>query len=240
LNLNLTESGNQNLQSEKLRDYEFGYRVMPSARLSFDLATFYGRYRDLSSVGLRPINMTFDQNGAQLNVPLTFENGITGHGYGAEIAAAWSVSKAWRLSGTYTRSRLFTNLTDLQEFQAGGGLQIPGIKFSPAAIQNYGLSSSLDSAIPPENQAGLQSYWDVTSKLSFDTGIYFVGAMDRINVPAFTRVDSQLMYALNPRFALRLSGQNLAEARHQEYQDAAQFLATRAPRSIFGGVIFQF
>jgi len=37
-----------------------------------------------------------------LDLPVTVDNALTGHTYGAEIAANWTVSERWKLAGSYS------------------------------------------------------------------------------------------------------------------------------------------
>jgi iron complex outermembrane recepter protein len=79
--------GNPDFRSEKALAHELGYRIQPSTKLSFDLATFYNSYRDVRS--LEPQGPS--------GLPLLFQNNLTARTYGAELTANVEVMKWWRV-----------------------------------------------------------------------------------------------------------------------------------------------
>jgi iron complex outermembrane receptor protein len=82
----------QSFSSEKQIAYEAGYRGQLSSKLSFSLAAFYSRYRDLRSIN------------ANLSPPpnLVFGNDQEGHSAGFELSGSYWFSARWRLRGGYT------------------------------------------------------------------------------------------------------------------------------------------
>ena len=78
------------LDSEKLRAYEAGYRVRLTDDLTLDLAAFYNDYDNLIFVG-------------PLTPPIVpFVNAGTAETYGAELAVEWRPADNWRLHASYS------------------------------------------------------------------------------------------------------------------------------------------
>ncbi len=240
--LNVNDLGNADFQSERMRDYETGYRIIPNQRVSFDVTSFFSLYRDLQSGGLLPISTAMQPDGLHFRVPLEYQNGFRSEDYGIEFASTWNVAPRWKLSGNYSWIRVLTGFTNPFRLPNFGPLAtlLPPQFLTPEAIQSFSPSSSIGAAVPPENQAALQSYVDVSKKLSFDNSVYFVGRLGLINVPAYTRVDSRFGYKFNTHFEARLSGQNLLSPGHLEFASVAQVSSVQVPRSIFGNVVWTF
>lgn len=80
--------GTPDFAAEKVLAYELGWRVQPSPKWFFDLATFYNDYRDLR---------TLEPSGAT-GFPLLVRNEREGHTYGAEAVVTYQAAEHWRLS----------------------------------------------------------------------------------------------------------------------------------------------
>ncbi|MEK6235882.1 MAG: TonB-dependent receptor, partial [Planctomycetales bacterium] len=107
-NIPLTVIGTPNVISEELLAYELGYRRQPSESFSWELATFYFVYEDLSSFRRSDVSP----------VLFLFANSARGENYGLELSAQWDVNEDWRLSGWYSllRRHIYnTSLTEVPE-----------------------------------------------------------------------------------------------------------------------------
>src|SRR5207253_2575198 len=87
----LTLFGNRGVTTEKVHDYEAGYRSQMHPRLSLDLATFLSYYRDLetSEPGI-PFLVANAGTAPHFVLPVTFGNLARARNYGAELFLHWT------------------------------------------------------------------------------------------------------------------------------------------------------
>jgi iron complex outermembrane receptor protein len=78
--------------SEQLLAYELGYRIQPTPKLSFSLATFFNSYNDIRSVESIPTGSN----------ALVIANGQQAQSWGVELAGNFEPVKDWRLRAGYT------------------------------------------------------------------------------------------------------------------------------------------
>lgn len=173
-------------QSEEVLACELGWRVRPDARLSLSLATFYNVYDNLRSAEPGP---------PPFNIPITFENGVEGNSYGAELSATYQVSDRWRLRGGYTFLK-----KDLSVKSSSNDL-------------NQGTAESDD----PEHQFLIQSSADLSSRLQWDAVIRFVDELPKPELPSYAGLDLRLGWKLTRRLELSVVGQNLLKAERREF-----------------------
>ena len=84
-------AGGPNFISEKVVSWELGYRLQPSEKTFFSLATFYNTYDDLYSVEALPNTMTYQ-----------IQNGTEGSSRGVEFTGSAQISERWKIRGGYT------------------------------------------------------------------------------------------------------------------------------------------
>jgi len=92
--------GNRDFDSERLLAWELGYRRQVSSRLSFDMASFYNRYRGLASLELE--DPYVDPANGRTVFPIRNENLNTGRAVGAELLVNFAPLDNWRLTGSYS------------------------------------------------------------------------------------------------------------------------------------------
>ena len=226
-------SGNTGVVNERVRDFEGGYRVIPADRLSFDVTGFYSTYRDLLSSYLDPPSLVPQAGGLHLTIPWRYANGASARDYGAEFTSNWNVVPRWKLTGSYSWARSFVRSEGDFSQATPGPLTLLPPAMQSALIQGFLASLTGNSAtLPPQHQIAIQSFVDVSKRLSFDNSLYFVGRLN-IGVPAYTRFDSRLSYHFNPHLEARIIGQNLLEPQHIEFANASPAAVTLVPRSVF-------
>jgi iron complex outermembrane receptor protein len=236
-------NGNPHFQAETTRTYEAGYRLIPTTRVSFDLSAFYSFYRNLKS-GMIVDPQLIPQRGLfLLNIPIVAGNGSKARNYGAEASVGWHVSSRWKLNTGY--SWLRTNVFSAQASISDPGLPLKGLLPTSLAdlIGAVAVTTPINRAAngtTPEQQLTMQSYLDLSSKLSFDNSLYYVGRLEGKNIPAYTRVDTRLAYKLGKRVEVSLAWQNLLSPRHFEFAGAVEAIETQATRSIFGRAVWTF
>jgi iron complex outermembrane receptor protein len=210
-----TVEGNPDHDSEKLVAYEAGYRIQPTKRVSIDLSVYYNNYTRLES-----LESQAPRPGATVIFPSTFANNIRGDTYGGEIAANLQVTDRWRLAASY--SLLHATFE-----------RVPG--------SNDTTSAAADAGSSPRNQAQLHSYWDITRRLHFNTGVYFTGSVPEYNVPAFTAVDLNVMWEPVDAMEVTVGVMNLLQNRHPEFGTSyGQGFADQVPRTIFAQFSYRF
>ena len=224
-------AGSPAFKSEELLAYELGYRAQATDRLSVDLALFYNAYDNLrvavpgmaTAIGAAP--GTFD-------LPLTFQNLMTGKTYGAELSASCQLADWWRLYGAYTLLEM--------NLRADPAL--------PAGTRTAGEGAEGQS---PRHQVYLQSSWDLPRNVQFDLIGRFVDRLNGFNpsgigggdvIGAYISLDARLGWTPGKNLELAVAGQNLLDRHHPE-TGTAQFLRSspvEIRRGVYGKVTWRF
>ncbi len=209
--------GNRDVISEDLVAYEVGFRAQASASFSWDLALFYNVYDNLATV--RPAAKPIPGPVAGTFVlPLSRENGLNAEGYGAELAANWKVTEAWRLYGNYS-------LLQLNVHRAEG---------LPA-------SAELAERQSPRHQVYLQSTWDVTKNVEFDVFVRYVDDLPGFAVPSYFSLDLRCAWRPRPNLELSVLGQSLLQSKHTEIGTAgvSPLPLIQVPRGVYGMMTYR-
>ncbi len=193
--------GNPNAVSQELVSREIGYRSLFGPNLSVDLTAFYNTYEKLVSTG--PLKTSVVPPVVYATYGL--ENGLSGRTYGVELASVWQVTPAWRLSGSVSTLRM---------------------KLAPDPKDSaYGKPGE-----SPTYMAQLRSQHDLANNLELDAHLYRTGKLPYEAIPAHTRLDLRLGWRLRPGLELSLTGRNLLNGKHTEFQ-ADDLQASKIPRS---------
>jgi iron complex outermembrane recepter protein len=244
-------SGNPRLHAERLRSYEAGYRVQPLAQLSFDLAAFYGFYRDLQNVVMDAPKFSLTQTAPLIVFPFAYTNAMKAENGGLELAADWKPFSRWKLTGNYSwlavhlnprPSNLDVSSLPPTAAQLVAQLSRSGVLAQAQSfVSDFSLGGGGTQVSVPADQVGLNSYFQLTRNVSIDNGYNYVGAIRARNVPAYNRVDVHLCWKLTKSLEASLAGQNLLSPRHPEFASVAgQLLTTEVPRSIFATMTWSF
>ncbi|MDM8549029.1 TonB-dependent receptor [Desulfobacterales bacterium HSG2] len=184
-------SGNEDLNSETLMAYEFGYRLKPSASLWLDTTAFYYDYDEL--IGYRQGEPhTKTEPSPHYVIPYYFKNNMKGEAYGVEIAADWQAVPWWRLRASYSY---------LKAKQYGS---VTGKDFEPEGSN-------------PNNQFSTRSFMDITKQLSFDLWLRYVDSLSENDVDSYITLDARLSWKPLENLELSVVGQDILEERHQEF-----------------------
>ena len=210
--------GDNGILAQQVLDFETGYRAQVTKRLSFDVAAFRSYYSNLE--GTNPGTPYFTETPAppHLVIPLDLSAGGLARTYGGELSATWNVTSRWRLSPGYTimHTRVITdpaNPTSTNE-------TIPGTT--------------------PKHQIPFRSTYSLRSNLNWDAAVYFVGQLSGSQIPAYTRVDTQLRWRVMESVELSITGQNLLTAQHIEFVDVNGTGTTEIKRSVIGKITWRF
>ncbi len=212
--------GNPKQKAEHVTAYEAGYRTQVTKSLSLDIPTFFNAYDNLRT---REFGTPIFQAGpapARWVLPITWGNGMHGTTYGAEVSADWKVSNHWSLS--------------------------PGYSFLEMHLHTYPGSTDIDSTLntqgsSPQHQAQLRSHVELSHGVYWDTGLYFVGALPAQQIPAYSRLDTQLRFRLTEKVELSLVGQNLLQDHHAESNDIFTIVnASQIKRGLYARMTWRF
>ncbi len=204
--------GNPNVQSEELAAYEIGYRIEPTRRLSFDLATFYNHYDHLlryvpnPQIDLIPVVV----------YPQTLQNSGSADSYGAELSAQWKMLDNWKVSASYSWMQVKLHPDD-PSFQGNPEYQV---KFRSYLDLPYNLE--FNTAV----------YY-----MSQQTAAAGLG---EATIPSYVRLDQGLVWHPYHRLEIGLWGENLLDNQHPEFPSLKSSLQTEIPRTFTGRVTIKF
>jgi iron complex outermembrane recepter protein len=191
-----------NFSSEEMLAYEVGYRGELTADMTLSVSSYYNIYNDIRTTGASVGG----------GLPLSLQNGRSGHTYGVEAWATYRISEMWRLDAGVNamgkRTRIAVGQVDL--------------------IPNQHLGND------PDVQAMLRSTVYITPKVDFTVGFRMVGDLPSPAVPEYTEMDARLAWRALPNVELSVSGENLLNESHPEVGDVATRREVR--RSVFGTV----
>jgi iron complex outermembrane receptor protein len=209
--------GDPAADDEDMLDFEAGYRTQVTKDISIDVSTFYDHYKDLVTQepgapfsSTNPVPHTV--------VPLSYENGMHGMGYGGELSIGWKPTSRWKLYGGYSFLRQVFHL-------------------DPGSQDNTSLLTAGDS---PRHQFQLRSQLNLPHRTEFDTSVYQVGKLLDQSVPAYTRLDLRAGWHPTESVDFDLIGQNLLAPRHLEFLNNTGLVPTYPTRRVFARLTWRF
>ncbi len=207
----LNINGDPNLQSEKLKAYELGYRYQPKPTLSFDFAFFYNDYQSLIALQIPP---TTEVLPTQIILHEPFINGGAAETHGGELSAKWRPISHWEISAGVSELHGRTS----------------AVQASPQHLAN--LQSHLDLPHHVELHSALYIYGHVPLGGAPPQPIQ--------DVPSFQRVDLGAEWHFQPEWALGVWGRNLQSDAHRETRDTAfSNQAGEVPRAVVFKLMWQ-
>ena len=210
-------TGNPVQRVERLNDFEAGYRIQATARVSVDVATFLNFYHDLRTAEeLAPYFVTAPGQ-PYLVLPVIFEDIGKAHAYGGELSLDWKPIDRWRLSSGYS-------LLHMVIFKDAANVD--------TEIGDLGTGT-------PQQQFQARSALNLPHHFEWDSSLAYVGTL-AAGIPAYTRVDTRLGWRMNEHLDFSAVGQNLLSPRHAEFPDDVGLNHMLIPRSIFAKVTFRF
>jgi iron complex outermembrane receptor protein len=216
----VTLFGNPRLKAEKVVAYELGYRAQTTARISFDLVTFFNTYQRLVNVEAGPPFIQVNPAPTRFVVPLIFDNKMHGSTEGVEVSMNWKVTDRWMLSPGYSLLQMHLH-TD------------------PTSQDTTSVADTEGSS--PRHQAQFRSHLDLFRGFAWDTSAYFVERLLAQPVPSYTRLDTQLCWQFAERAGLSLVGQNLLQDYHVESNDTNTSVnPSRVKRSGYAKITWRF
>ncbi|MBF0495257.1 MAG: TonB-dependent receptor [Deltaproteobacteria bacterium] len=208
----MSEMGTSKADSETMIAYELGYRLQPSNKWRFDIATFYNDYAKLREFEAGTPFMETSPS-PHLIVPLYANDHMKGEVYGVEVAADWQVTNRWGLSTTYSFLHIDLHMTDNSQSI-----------YEAASVEGRS----------PHHQASLRSNLRITDDVQLNMWLRFVDSLPYQNVDNYTSLDARLSWKPIKSLELSLVGQNLLQGSHAEY---SQF---EINRGVYGKVVWNF
>ncbi len=203
-------------KSESQDAFELGYRIEPASNLSFDVATFFSRHRDISLTAPGAPRFETSAAGGHMVVPLEWSAAGRGHSHGAEISMNWKPVPRWQLAASYTRLDIHVDGDEVM------------------AVAN------------PSNQAGLRSSLSLSRRVEFNTAAYYVSSIVNqlgsvpTETPGYLRFDVGLMWRPSDHCELGVWGQNLFDGQHPEFTTYSTSQRTEFRRSVMGRLTWRF
>jgi iron complex outermembrane receptor protein len=187
--------GDEDFVSEKVVDYQLGYRVRPVPRLYVDVVPFYNEFDDLLS--LEPLTpFTETRAGvAHAIVPLRIENGLHGESYGVELAADASLTEWWRINAVYS----FLNLN---------------LQHDPRSLDR---SQQAAEGSSPHNMATIRSLMNLPAAFQLDLVGRYVDTLPGLQVDSYVELDARLARRFGRSLELSVVGRNLLHDHHREF-----------------------
>jgi iron complex outermembrane receptor protein len=199
------------VQSEKVRAYEVGWRSQAGERISSSLALFYNQYDYLRSAEPGPGYFLIPSIplGFIPNLPASIGNGVAGHTKGVELSATYAATDSWQLRGGYTYVR----------------------KYLHVKPDSRDLNNATTESNDPDHQATLQSMWSLPGNIDLDGVLRYVDMLPQPHVDSYVELDLRLAWRPVPTLEISVAGQNLLADHHAEFIPASP-----SPREIERGV----
>jgi iron complex outermembrane receptor protein len=207
---------NTDFQPETILAYQLGYRAQLVDFAFLDFATFYNEYDDLLSLNARDPFPEDEPPLPHVIVPLVFENGLHGDGYGAEVALTLVPVPWWRVTASYSYLRL--------QLEADGN------------VPNGAAQAQAQDNASPQNQVNVLSAIDAPWGIRLDSVWRYVDSItvNGANVPSYVTFDVRAARHITDQLELSLVGQNLWQPEHREFSPGDE-----VPRGFYGALRFQ-
>jgi iron complex outermembrane receptor protein len=211
----LTLSGNPDMDSERLRGLEAGYRVQCGSA-SIDVSAFRNGYDRLQSA--EPVFNAFAPPDPS-TLLMRMGNGLEGTSAGVEVSGTWLPSPRVRVFGNYSHLSL-------------------DVVNSPGSFDF--LSKSVENNSAPANQLHGRVYVDLPARLDASALVWRVGAIDGLGIDAYTRLDLRLGWAATRQIELAVSARNLLRDASTEFLDLSGTQAMPVRRNVVAEVAWKF
>jgi iron complex outermembrane receptor protein len=199
--------GNPSFSSEHFKQVEAGHRIRLGPTAGLETTVFTGWYDGLQATV--PLQPTLELTPAPPHVlaALSLVNLHDARMSGFEVNARWNPLPQWEIESSYSRLHLTA----------------AGDPTSLDPVEARGRS--------PEHHWEARSTIALRPGLEVGASVWRVGALSRLVVPAYTRLDARVEFRLNSRLMAAAVAHNLLSGHHQEFASETLFLTSRIPRS---------
>ena len=211
--------GDRNFESEELLAFELGYRIRPTDRLFLDVATFHNVYDKLRTGKLGTPFSESSPAPEHLVVPIVADNEMGGNTCGIELAADWWVLDWWRLHAAYAYLKMHMHL----------------YRDSKDILWDDWEQQS------PDHQFSFSSSMDLPGNLGLDLGAHYVDDLTDLDIESYLTLDVRLGWKPLKSIELSLTGQNLFDNHHPEFDPELPYtLPTELERGVYGAIRWRF
>ena len=217
----VTLFGDRDVEAEELTAFELGYRLEPSEKFNIDVSGFYNLYNDFitSEASVPFVGTLRDQSTPALILPLVFDNKQRAESFGAELALQWQARDWWKFIGTYSY------------------LHLDIINGSSTDASN----SAFFEGVNPEHTFNIRSHIDLLDSIELDQIVRYVGGLDFGSIDSYFELDLRAAYKLTQEVSVSVTGRNLLNESHQEFQGTIlPPPPTDVQRSVYGQVDISF
>ncbi len=221
LPLAVVGEGNRHLDSESVVSYEMGTRTVFSPRFNVSTAVYFNRYRKLLNTTKSVFSGLNTDTTPHLEAISSFDNIGYGESYGFEASANIEVTPWWRLQGAFTFGRMF-------------------VHYSHRLFEKLAPEDQEEGRMP-RHQLSLRSSMDLSSSLSLNTWLRYVDNLWRNGVPSYVAFDATVIWRPAKQIEVSLSGFNLFDNRHAEFNpNLTDQNVSEVERSFFGKITLRF
>ncbi len=209
--------GNPDYETETFTNAEAGYRVRLGTWAALDLTVFRGDYDGLPTQ--EPVPPVFETSPAPPHVFIARrpENLLEVKTTGVEAGAQLFPAKGLRFEASYS-----------------------GFAFSPRPDQTSQDPDAAEfDANTPTHQWQVRGSYLAGPRVEISAGLFHVGALDTLEVPAYTRADARVEVQVGSGVSVSLTGQNLFDETHVEFR-VPQLATTQVRRSVHFGLGWRF
>jgi iron complex outermembrane recepter protein len=186
--------GSEDFDSEEVWAYEAGWRMRLAGSLTLDLAAFHNEYEDLQTQEPLPL-FVVPGPPTYLMFPNVLRNGKDARSDGATLAATWQPAESWRLQFSYTYVEL---------------------EMQPHPDSNDQGARTVEGN-SPKHQAALHAYVDLARDVSLYGGLRYVDELPSQGVPDYLSLDASVIWSVDERLELSLTGRDLLDPLHPEF-----------------------
>ena len=214
----ITLAGDANVRSERLADFEAGYRAQWTRTLSVDIAGFYGRFRGLLVPVDQPASVEFRDKAVRVLQPLIYANSGAARNYGGDVMVSWAASSRWRSDIGYA---------NLHQNGTMPAAALPGAR--PPTENNT-----------PRHSFQFRSCLNLTRSLEWSQSVAIQSRIPGGATGGHTRMDTRLAWKVSEKVEISATGQNLYRPGYVELNELSWLVPSRNERRIFGKVSWSF
>jgi iron complex outermembrane receptor protein len=202
--------GNPGTRAEELLELEGGYRYQFGPSASIDVTAFRGHYANSTTLETLAPSFQLSPAPAHVLIDLRYDDLLRVDTTGVEVSGHWMPLSKWRLDASYSTVHFTPDL-------------------DPASNDATALHFDGNA---PQHQWQMRSTTWLTPRLELDGGLYYVGRLRQLDVPAYTRADARLEFKLTNQLSAIAVGQNLFQSAHTEFSAVnTALVGSRVPRS---------
>ncbi|WIM04905.1 MAG: TonB-dependent receptor [Candidatus Nitricoxidivorans perseverans] len=206
--------GGQSAQSEHVDSLEAGWRAWPTERLQMDVAAFYSRHRNLTTIEREA---SFPEAGYTV-YPLVFHNKAKATTRGLELSGSWRPADRWQFKASHTW--LSMNIR--------------------RDVDSTDTSIEGEEGRSPRSQFQFHAFHSLSARVDVGASLYYTDELPSLEIPAHARLDARIAWRAQRDLELVLIARNLLDPVHPEFTNTAGPRTTEVPRSLIATATWRF